>query len=89
MKKRDIILNSMNEEIIPYTEPDWLHSIECTNISKTLLGYIPLHWHEELQFVAVIKGTVELHILGEKINLKEGSGFLSILGLSMKSKQKH
>lgn len=81
MKTRDIILNSLNEELIPYTEPDWLHSIECTNISKTLLGYIPLHWHEELQFVAVVKGTVELHILGEKMSLAEGSGFFINSGI--------
>lgn len=75
MRDRDIILNSLNEEIIPYTEPAWLHSIEYTTISKTLLGYIPLHWHEELQFVVVEKGTIVLHILGNKISLSEGSGF--------------
>lgn len=87
--KREIILNSLNEELIPYTEPGWQHSLEYTTISERLLGYIPLHWHEELQFVAVVKGTIELHILGRKINLPEGSGFLSILGLFMKSMQKH
>ena len=72
---RDIILNSLNEELIPYTEPGWQHSLEYTTISERLLGYIPLHWHEELQFVAVVKGTIELHILGRKISLPEGSGF--------------
>ncbi|MDQ0271452.1 hypothetical protein J2S17_003340 [Cytobacillus purgationiresistens] len=28
METRNIILNSLNEELIPYTEPHWLHSIE-------------------------------------------------------------
>ncbi len=75
MKTRNIILNSLNEEIIPYVEPAWLHSMEYINISETLLGYIPLHWHEELQFVVVKKGTIELHILGDKISICEGNGF--------------
>lgn len=75
MKNRDIILNSLNEEIISYKEPAWLQSINFTKISKTLLGYIPLHWHEELQFVVAKKGTIVLHILGSKISLSEGSGF--------------
>lgn len=75
MKTKNIILNSLNEEIIPYVEPAWLHSMEYINISETLLGYIPLHWHEELQFVVVKKGTIDLHILGEKISLSEGTGF--------------
>lgn len=75
MKKKDIILNSNNEELIPYLNPSWLHSIEYTNISKTILGYIPLHWHEELQFVVVKEGTVELRILGNKIKLSKGTGF--------------
>lgn len=74
MKQRDIILNSHNEELINYQEPDWPHSLLYTNVSKTLLGYIPLHWHAELQFTVVTKGMIELHISGEKIRLSEGSG---------------
>lgn len=75
METRNIVLNSLNEELIPYIKPAWFHSIEYTNISKTLLGYIPLHWHEELQFVVVEKGIIEIQILGNKIRLSEGCGF--------------
>lgn len=72
---RNITLNSLNEEIIPYREPAWLQLMEQTNISRTLLGYIPLHWHEELQFTVVQQGAIELRILGEKIMITEGGGF--------------
>lgn len=75
LQTRDITLNSLNEEIIPYREPAWLQLMERKNISKTILGYIPLHWHEELQFTVVQQGTIELHILGEKITFTEGAGF--------------
>lgn len=75
MKTRDIILNSQNEELIPYKEPAWLHSIEYTAISETLLGYIPLHWHEDLQFTVVVKGTIELFIKGTTRSITKGSGF--------------
>ena len=75
MKTKNITLNSLNEEIIPYRDPAWLHSIERTSIFETILGYIPLHWHEELQFTIVKQGTIELHIAGDKIKLSEGSGF--------------
>ncbi|MEH6942000.1 AraC family transcriptional regulator [Bacillus sp. JJ722] len=74
METRNIILNSLNEELIPYSDPDWLHSIEYTYISKTILGYIPLHWHVELQFVVVKSGTIDLHILGRKIPISKGEG---------------
>lgn len=75
MRTRDITLNSLNEEIIPYREPTWRQIMEYTNISETLLGYVPLHWHEELQFTIVRQGTIELHILGEKVTITEGAGF--------------
>ncbi len=75
MRTRDITLNSLNEEIIPYREPTWPQIMEYTNISETTLGYVPLHWHEELQFTIVKQGTIELHILGEKVSITEGAGF--------------
>src|SRR5699024_4955984 len=81
MRKKDIILNANNEELIPYSNPDWPHSIEYTNISKTILGYIPLHWHEELQFVVVKEGTIALRILGQAIKLSEGTGFFINSGI--------
>lgn len=74
MRTRDITLNSLNEEIIPYREPTWLQIMEYTNISETTLGYVPLHWHEELQLTVVEQGTIELHISGEKVAITEGAG---------------
>lgn len=81
METRNIILNSHNEEIIQYTIPQWQHSFEFTTIDQTILGYIPLHWHEELQFVIVKNGKIELRILGKSFFISEGSGFFINSGI--------
>jgi len=45
-----------------------------TTISKNVNGYIPLHWHDELQFVHVTKGEGTFQINEEKIVISEGEG---------------
>lgn len=75
METRNIILNALNEELIPYDKPDWLHSVEHTVISETNVGYIPLHWHSELQFVVVTDGMIELIIKGKRFSVSKSNGF--------------
>lgn len=43
-----------------------------TTISQNINGYIPMHWHEEFQFVLIIKGQAIFQIQKEKIILNEG-----------------
>ncbi|WP_205092492.1 helix-turn-helix domain-containing protein [Thalassobacillus pellis] len=45
-----------------------------TTISKNVNGYIPLHWHEEVQFVLVTRGEGIFQINEEKILIREGEG---------------
>lgn len=91
METKNIILNSHNEEIIQYTIPHWPHSFEYTIIDQTILGYIPLHWHEELQFVIVTNGKIELKILGKSFFISAGSGFFINSGIihELYSKEEH
>lgn len=81
MKTKNIVLNSHNEEIIQYTIPHWLHSFEHTILDDTILKYIPLHWHEELQFILVTHGTIEIRLLGKSFLVSKGSGFFINSGL--------
>jgi len=81
MKTKNIVLNSHNEEIIQYTIPHWLHSFEHTILDDTILKYIPLHWHEELQFILVTHGTIEVKLLGKTFLVSKGSGFFINSGL--------
>jgi len=45
-----------------------------TTISENINGYIPLHWHEEFQFVLVVKGTAQFQVNEEPISVREGEG---------------
>ncbi|WP_175640362.1 AraC family transcriptional regulator [Metabacillus schmidteae] len=45
-----------------------------TTISKNINGYIPLHWHEEFQFVFVVKGEATFQINDESVDVSEGEG---------------
>jgi AraC family transcriptional regulator, melibiose operon regulatory protein len=45
-----------------------------TTINKNINGYIPLHWHDELQFIHVIKGEAIFQVNEENITVQEGEG---------------
>lgn len=45
-----------------------------TTINQNINGYIPLHWHDEFQFVLVIKGEAIFQINEENINIEAGEG---------------
>ncbi|KKI93483.1 transcriptional regulator [Bacillus sp. SA1-12] len=45
-----------------------------TTINENIHGYIPLHWHEEIQFVYIIKGEAIFQINKEKVEVREGNG---------------
>lgn len=45
-----------------------------TIINQNVHGYIPLHWHDELQFILVIKGQSIFQVNGEDIVVGEGEG---------------
>ncbi|ARK32585.1 AraC family transcriptional regulator [Halalkalibacter krulwichiae] len=45
-----------------------------TTITQNINGHIPLHWHEELQFVLILKGTAMFQVNEENITVREGEG---------------
>ncbi|MBT2679347.1 AraC family transcriptional regulator [Bacillus sp. ISL-35] len=45
-----------------------------TIINQNINGYIPLHWHDEFQFVHVVKGEAVFQVNEVNINVKEGEG---------------
>jgi len=45
-----------------------------TTIGDHINGYIPLHWHDELQFVFVIKGDASFQINEKTVTVKQGYG---------------
>ncbi len=45
-----------------------------TAINQNIHGHIPLHWHEELQLVLVIRGEAVFQINEDRIAVREGEG---------------
>ncbi|MBB2482997.1 helix-turn-helix transcriptional regulator [Bacillus sp. APMAM] len=45
-----------------------------TMINQNINGYIPLHWHDEFQFVLIVKGEAIFQINEEKLTVGVGEG---------------
>lgn len=61
-----------------------------TRINQNINGYIPLHWHDEIQFVLILKGIAVFQINEEKIEVQEGDGlFINSGCLHMAEEKDH
>lgn len=45
-----------------------------TTINQNIHGYIPLHWHEEIQLVLIVKGEALFQINEDRVTVREGEG---------------
>jgi len=74
MQTYHIVIDSNKKETTSHGSFEFPLAIYTTQISKNVLGFIDWHWHEELQFCLVTKGTVRFNVSGEEILLKEDEG---------------
>lgn len=45
-----------------------------TTINQNIHGYIPLHWHDEIQFVLIVKGEATFQINEYQLRVRQGDG---------------
>lgn len=45
-----------------------------TTINQNIHGHIPLHWHDEIQFVRIVKGEAVFQVNEVKLTLRQGEG---------------
>ncbi|MFD0825049.1 AraC family transcriptional regulator [Neobacillus sp. M.A.Huq-85] len=45
-----------------------------TTINQNIHGYIPLHWHDEIQFVLIVKGEAFFQVNEDCVVVREGDG---------------
>lgn len=74
MEYHNIIIDENKREMIQYELSEFPLIIESIDIKKNILGFIDWHWHKELQFCIVTRGTIELNIKGETLILSQGEG---------------
>lgn len=60
-----------------------------TIINQHINGYIPLHWHDEFQFVLVVKGEAIFQINEENVSVHEGEGLFINSGCLHKAKDQN
>lgn len=60
-----------------------------TTINQNINGYIPLHWHDEFQFVQIRKGEAVFQINEEKLTVQEGEGLFINSGCLHMAEDKH
>ena len=69
-----IQLNENLEEKILHMTPDFPYICCHVEMDKYPSGYIPWHWHDEVELIYVQKGSVEYHIKDTVVKLDEGDG---------------
>lgn len=60
-----------------------------TTIKQNINGFIPLHWHDEFQFVLVIKGEAIFQINEENITVQKDEGLFINCGCLHMAKEKN
>ncbi|WP_431803747.1 AraC family transcriptional regulator [Halobacillus andaensis] len=74
MQIRDFQLDRRLKELTNHRTVELPAACYETTISNNVNGYIPLHWHEEIQLIYVTSGEGTFQINEEKIAVKEGEG---------------
>ncbi|MBE5882712.1 MAG: helix-turn-helix domain-containing protein [Lachnospiraceae bacterium] len=67
-----IKVNRDNSEIIAYDEPGIPVYIVNGRLSDSVNYHFLCHWHEDMEFVYVVDGTMDYYVNGKSISLKTG-----------------
>lgn len=74
MHNHHFLIDYNLKELTEHSTTTWPIAIYHTKIRHHRSGYIPLHWHDEFQFVFILEGEAEFHINEETLCLKQGDG---------------
>ena len=90
MQIKNFLVNQSLKELTQHRTAELPIACYETMIKENIYGYIPLHWHEEIQFVLIIKGEAIFQINEDKIVVREGNGlFINSGCLHMVEELKH
>ncbi|GEK34256.1 AraC family transcriptional regulator [Kurthia sibirica] len=81
MKRKEFHINQDFHELTKHRMTNLSFACYETTIAATINGYIPLHWHEELQFVLVIHGIAVFQIDDQRVEVEKGCGLFVNSGI--------
>lgn len=68
--------NGSKEELLPDFEPDFPYICSCAELDKYIGGFVPWHWHKEVELFYIQKGCLEYYTPGGRTIFPAGSGGL-------------
>ena len=74
MQTYEVLTTPNLKELTKHGDSAFPLAIYVTTLSKNKLGYVQLHWHDEIQFVYVIKGCVKFEVEHNIYYVKENDG---------------
>jgi AraC family transcriptional regulator, melibiose operon regulatory protein len=90
MQIKDFVVDQSLKELTEHRTVALPIACYGTTISHNINGYIPLHWHDEIQFVLIVKGEALFQINEEKLVVQEGEGiFINSGCLHMAEEKNH
>ncbi|WP_276734235.1 AraC family transcriptional regulator [Bacillus sp. (in: firmicutes)] len=90
MQTKDFMIDQSLKELTEHRTVELPVACYETRINQNRHGYIPLHWHDEIQFVLIRKGIAVFQINEEKIEVHEGDGlFINSGCLHMAEEKDH
>ncbi len=88
MQIPDFIVNQNLKELTHHQTVGLPLACYETTIKQNIHGYIPLHWHEEVQFILVVQGEAIFQVNEEKIAVRKGEGLFINSGCLHMAKDK-
>lgn len=67
-------ISGSKEESLPDFNPDFPYISTCSEIDKYDGGFVPWHWHKEVEIFYMQSGTLEYYSPGSKMIFAKGSG---------------
>ncbi|WP_042476415.1 AraC family transcriptional regulator [Bacillus ndiopicus] len=88
MQIKDFMINQSLQELTHHRTVGLPIACYETMIKKNIHGYIPLHWHEEFQFILVVKGEAIFQVNEEQLVIRQGEGLFINSGCLHMAKEK-
>lgn len=88
MQIPDFVVNQHLKELTHHQTVGLPLACYETMIKQNIHGYIPLHWHEEIQFIVIVQGQAIFQVNEEKIVVQKGEGLFINSGCLHMAKDK-